>query len=275
MDKFLNKNSVSKLSKYEYRYAITFGEVAILHVGGKEIGNGIRDEGFTTKELKVIKENLGEQAEYISLSDNLPEELRNDNEAGVLVIRCVKNTDIEIPVSVDFADRLYKEQLNVKYDDKYFDKRRQKTLNKRARKNIVFGKNKIVHSEDYKQPSVESFSNLDNLSLVKDGFSKILGDKALELNGEGNWYDHDKSGIGFHGDAERKIVICLSLGKSSVLRYQWRMPGSSEHILKPIDININHGDIYVMSEKATGFDWKSRSKVRVVHAAGHKSYISK
>lgn len=30
-----------------------------------------------------------------------------------------------------------------------------------------------------------------------------------------------------------------------------------------------------MSEKATGNDWNRRSKVRVVHAAGHKSYIDK
>ena len=41
----------------------------------------------------------------------------------------------------------------------------------------------------------------------------------------------------------------------------------------PIDIKVNHGDIYIMSEKATGFDWKSRSKVRVVHAAGYQTYL--
>ena len=90
-----------------------------------------------------------------------------------------------------------------------------------------------------------------------------------------DWYDHNKSGIGFHGDAERKIVICLSLGQKSILRFQWRMPGSSEHNHPPTDLIVNHGDIYIMSEKATGFDWKKRSKVRVVHAAGHTSYINK
>ena len=103
----------------------------------------------------------------------------------------------------------------------------------------------------------------------------VLGEKANGLNAEGNHYDHSKSGIGFHGDAERKIVVCLSLGKTSTLRYHWRMPGSSEHKHKPIDIELNHGDVYVMSEKATGFDWKSRSLVRVVHGAGHSSYIDK
>ena len=35
---------------FSKRYAITFGEVAILHVGGKEIGNGIP--------WKRLKQNL-------------------------------------------------------------------------------------------------------------------------------------------------------------------------------------------------------------------------
>ena len=100
-----------------------------------------------------------------------------------------------------------------------------------------------------------------------------LGFKADGLNAEGNHYYDDTCGIGFHGDAERKIVICLSLGKPSTLRYRWRQPHSSEGFGPPIDINLSHGDVYVMSEKATGFDWRSRSKMRVVHAAGSKKYI--
>ena len=71
----------------------------------------------------------------------------------------------------------------------------------------------------------------------------------------------------------KKIVICLSLGKSTILRYHWRLPGSSDHKFEPTDIKLNHGDVYIMSEKATGWDWKLRSKVRVVHGAGSK-YIN-
>ena len=44
--------------------------------------------------------------------------------------------------------------------------------------------------------------------------------------------------------AERKIVVCLSLGKRSTLRYHWRKPGSSEHEsgLGPIAVDVEHGD---------------------------------
>lgn len=273
MDKFLKKTNDNTL--FQYRYAVTFGEVAIFHIGGTEFGTKIRDEGYTVNELQNLKNFIGDNAEYISLDNKLPENLRRDNEAGVLVIRCSNNPENTIPISTDFADKLYEEQLSIDYDDKYYDNRFQKILHKRARKNIVFGNTKIEHSEDYKQPSVKSFGDLYNLSRFKNLLPSFFGKKAEELNAEGNFYNHSKSGIGFHGDTERKIVICLSLGKSAILRFQWRLPFSSEHTCDPIDININHGDIYIMSEKASGFDWKSRSKVRVVHASGHEFYINK
>ena len=62
------------------------------------------------------------------------------------------------------------------------------------------------------------------------------------------------------------------MGQTSTLRYCWRLPGSSENG-PAVDLEIRHGDVYVMSEKATGYDWRCRSKVRVVHAAGAPKYI--
>jgi hypothetical protein len=65
------------------------------------------------------------------------------------------------------------------------------------------------------------------------------------------------------------------LGKTSTLRYYWRCPHSSENKYGPIDLTVKHGDVYIMSEKASGHDWKLRSKYRLVHAAGSKKYIGK
>ena len=42
------------------RYAITFGEVSILHVGGKEYGEK-RDVGFSCNELKEINKYAKEE----------------------------------------------------------------------------------------------------------------------------------------------------------------------------------------------------------------------
>ena len=79
--------------------------------------------------------------------------------------------------------------------------------------------------------------------------------------------------MGFHGDCERKIVISLSVGRKMTMRFFWRKPGSTENKIGPIDLELNHGDLYVMSEKATGNDWKKRSRYRVVHGVGSKKYI--
>ena len=198
------------------RYAITFGEVAILHIGGKEYKSKKIINGFSTEELIDIN-NKYENSEYISLTDNLPDEYKENNKAGVLIFR-YDNKKLEenynLPLNKLEADNLYNEQKNVKYDRKYWDNRRQKTLNKRARYNIVFGQKTIKNSKDYKQNSIIAFSSLKYMNKVRNNLKNILGDKSKKLNAEGNFYFEDKSGIGFHGDSERKIVICLSLGKA-------------------------------------------------------------
>ena len=98
---------------------------------------------------------------------------------------------------------------------------------------------------------------------IKNKLQDALGEKASDLQAEGNHYHHTTSGRAIMEIPKEKLIICLSLGKSSLIRFNWRMPYSSNHELNPIDIKLNHGDIYIMSEKATGYDWKQRSKVRV------------
>lgn len=54
-----------------------------------------------------------------------------------------------------------------------------------------------------------------------------------------------------------------------------RVPFKKRH---PLDFAFNPFDFVglvakVMSEKATGFDWRCRSKTRVVHGAGSSKYI--
>jgi len=96
----------------------------------------------------------------------------------------------------------------------------------------------------------------------------------IDLYAVGNHYYEFKSGIGFHGDAERKIVLCVSLGRSTTLRYCWRAPGSNDQFGEQIDLTVEGGNIYIMSEKATGFDFRNKNIYRLVHAAGHEKYFN-
>ena len=90
---------------------------------------------------------------------------------------------------------------------------------------------------------------------------------------EGNYYfDVAKCGIGFHGDAERKKVIALRLGQSIPLHFQWF------HKWLPLGerckLMLNEGDVYMMSQKATGWDWKKYSICSLRHAAGATKYLT-
>ena len=87
---------------YNSRYAITFGEIAILHVGGMEIGNKM-EKGYTVDELKNLENILGNNAEYISLSDKLPENLRKDNLGKEQKEKYAKLEKLIIPLLIKLA----------------------------------------------------------------------------------------------------------------------------------------------------------------------------
>ena len=106
----------------DVRYAITFGEVAILHVGSQEYGLGRRTNGYSVLELHQIAENLNrihspDIAKVISVSSALPDHLKDSStDAAVLVIR--RGSHI---IGGICADSLLAEQRGVDYD-KQIDK---------------------------------------------------------------------------------------------------------------------------------------------------------
>lgn len=74
------------------------------------------------------------------------------------------------------------------------------------------------------------------------------------------------------GDKERRIVVGLRIGATIPLHYQWFLR------FKPIGerqvLTLNHGDLYFMSEKATGNDWLKSSIYTLRHAAGCSKYTT-
>ena len=111
------------------------------------------------------------------------------------------------------------------------------------------------------------------LSKIRDTLPTFLGNKATEMACEGNYYyDVSKCRIGFHGDGERKRVVGLRLGASIPLHYQWFQ--KSRPVGERSIIMLNHGDLYVMSEKAVGTDWLYKNTLTLRHAAGSKKYTT-
>jgi hypothetical protein len=90
-----------------------------------------------------------------------------------------------------------------------------------------------------------------------------LGDLVAEGN---RYYDPANCYIGFHGDKERNVVIAVRLGESMPIHFQQYIGG--EVIGKRTSIDLHHGDIYVMSERAVGKNWLKRNVITYRHAAG-------
>jgi hypothetical protein len=269
------------------RYAITFGEQAESQPGGTIIGSGVAEHGFSISELEAIAKRLGNDAAVVHRLDGvLPADQRKGNEAAVLVIKngidLVMKHDSSLPSSSvavsdkqqSFANRMLKEQQGIAYDRHSFDRVRQRTCQKIARYNAVFADKAVPHSDDYRQSTVTAYASVPCLSKLRAALQSVFGDRAKELNAEGNcYYNGKRCGIGFHGDLERKIVICASLGATMVLRFCWRAPWSKAFCTKPVDLTLRHGDLYIMSEKASGNDWQDLSCYRVLHAAGASKYL--
>ena len=94
-----------------------------------------------------------------------------------------------------------------------------------------------------------------------------FGPKTQGLNMEGNYYYNNAvCGIGFHGDTERRKVIGIRLGANLPIHFQRFLRHQTYG--DPYVIPLDGGDMYVMSEKAVGADWKSSSILTLRHAVG-------
>lgn len=240
------------------RYAITCGDDV-------EGGAPACHRGFFAHELAELCA-ITDTAELVRLDAELPASFRtaDTGEAAVLVIR---------NAAKGAASRLLREQQQCTYDTHFFDATRQQTVQRHSRRSLYFAERGMPHSRDYRRRTVVALETVPELRRFLAQLPAWFGKKAAGLRVKANRYCARTGGIGFHGDAERNRVLCLSLGAPMTLRYHWRPPHSCEHRFAPIDIHLRHGDVYIMSEKATGNDWHHVERMRVVHAAGAQKFI--
>lgn len=221
------------------------------------------DAGFNLEDLLHIQKHFRDTEMY-DLNENsfVPEIIETVPKAYILVIRN----------AIDYADDLFKELLGLDWDSKAL--MRGKVMNKRARYNLCFGDYDQNHDYPLGKGTVVSWNRTPLLQTVKHTFDNILNDKAdnYKLFAEGNYYyDTSKCGIAFHRDFERKKVIGLRLGASIPLVFQWYT--NSRPISHKLVFNLNHGDMYIMSEKATGNDGV-KTTYTLKHAAGCEKYTN-
>jgi len=159
---------------------------------------------------------------------------------------------------------------------------RDETIKKMKENKTYFKENEFgkspPHPDLVAKGTIYKFTDLPLTNKIRETLPTLFGEKANNLLAEGNYYyDLEKTGIGFHGDSERKDVIGVRTGEDEEsgfpLHYQWFQ--NRNPIGERVQIDLKNGDIYVMSEKAVGRDWK-RSKDSLLtlrHAAGGPQYL--
>lgn len=272
-------------------YTLTFGNRAENHKGMQIIGNqldhglshddlitiqkGFEDEGYETELINLNKLLVNDNNETNDSDDSLNADTNNsesidtiessDTEtAELLIIR----KGLERFVNVN---TLFTEQKKLKKDTQAYMYGR--VVNKKARYNLCFSD--FSQTADYpnKKGTIYNFSgsNVKTLNRLRNKISELH--KLLEnLQCEGNYYyDINKTFIGFHGDTEREIVIGCRLGVDFPFYYRWYYKNQPcGNLLK---LNLSRGDMYIMSDKAVGRDWKKSSIYTLRHAAGPEELI--
>lgn len=257
------------MTNFTSTVTLTFGDVAENHNKMQKIGN-LATVGFDYQDLISTQKHFTAQncvTELIDLS------IGATDPAYVLIIRNGVNT--LLAKNNLNSDSFYTEQMSLDHDKKYFAY--GTVRNKHARWNLCFGP--YSQEPDYQSGKgrIIQYSDVPHVDIIRKSLPAFFGQKAENLVVEGNYYyDLKKTYIGFHGDSERRKVIAVRLGQSFPLHYQWYTPNSAgkvEPIGEPFHFMLNHGDMYVMSEKAVGTDWKSRKEPTLRHAAGDYSLV--
>lgn len=260
-------NMASDMNVERSTITLTFGDQAENHVGMEKLGKMVESGmGFHLDDLEAIKlrfEEIGVTTVLHHLGDN----------AYLLVLQnavdaLLQRNDEEIPRTQ--AD-LFQEQAALNVDKHAFMYGR--VVEKSARWNLCFDEEGQEPDYQHGKGRIISYADAPIMALVLSQFEEMFGPKAANLKGEGNYYyDVDKCGIGYHGDAERRKVIAIRLGAPNPIHYQWYQEGLPirEHMVFP----LNGGDIYVMSEKTVGTDWRKKKIPTLRHAVGCAKYTA-
>lgn len=233
---------------------ITFGDVAENHVGMQKVGtlsqNGYSIDELEEYEAKMLK--LGYEACLIRIDNYIDVQVEP---AGILIVKNYCSSHKEV----------FDELASLDWDSKAFMYGR--VVNKHARRNLIFSDEDQEPDYEHGKGRIISFTHVPLLGKFRE---KITKDFEKDLHAEGNYYhDLSKCGIGWHGDAERKKVIGCRFGDPYSLFFRWHL--GKKAISERLEIELDSGDIYMMSEKASGNDWKLRTVPTLRHSAGYSN----
>ena len=265
---------------------LTFGDAAENHAGMKMIGEKLGPgQGFNLNDLITIKKSMksiGVDSNIVDLSEFLQEYLEKQDEtipvaekAYILVMKGAATGLVQRKISTTITqlDMFNEQTTRLKYDKQAL--MRGRVVNKHARWNLCFDDESCTADYQKGKGTIVAYKEVPLMKAVRDQFNELFGPKAADLKVEANYYyDTTKCGISWHGDSERVKVIAMRLGYVSMpIHFQWFY--KNKPIGERITIPLDPGDMYIMSEKAVGTDWRTSVKFPTLrHATGCQKFLT-
>lgn len=212
--------------------SITFCDQGENHVGMQTIGK-LAETGYSGDQMNAFQqffESQNYQTELIQLNtiETMPY-------ASLLIVKNYLSPEENVS--------MMSELVSLVWDKKA--KMYGRVINKKARYNLCIAD--FDQEPDYDSGKGRIYKwgspSLTRLSSVHDSLLSL--DPMLGVAEMNYYYDVEKCNIGYHGDAERKRVVCLRVGQSIPLKYRWYNKGSPT--TQELSRVINGGDLYIMN----------------------------
>lgn len=247
---------------------LTFGDRAENHVGMQIIGT-LAENGFSIQNLESCAqrfEQVGCICEMIDLNIFLPPGAMAE-EAKLLIIR--NGVNALLSEHGANADQMFEELVGLKWDKKA--KMYGRVVNKTARYNLCLDLAAQEPNYEEGRGRIVAYDSVPLTRHIRSVLPNFI-EGGEDLAGELNYYYKKECGIGFHGDKERLKVLAIRLGESPPIHYQWFFKGNP--VGTRAILPLNHGDMYVMSQKTTGNDWKKKNIYTLRHATGNNKFTA-
>jgi hypothetical protein len=232
--------------------------------------------GLTAEELAALRDffrGLGLTCRLVNLQD----EADAGPEAWVLL---VKNGFAALGADAQAVWSEMKSLGEAGVDRMFLNARRGIVQNKRARWN--FNVADAAQTADIAQGkgTVYAFEQLPELAKLRKGLARLQeAEESLSrleaLLAEANVYYSSDTGIGFHGDSERQVVIGACVGvKRSI---EWQAFEQTLPVGERIAMELEQGDVYFMDVAATGHSWKANGyrSLHFRHRAGFEKWLKR
>lgn len=225
---------------FDESYTLTFSDSSDAKRTGKL--------GFSIAELQKVQkefEKKGFTCELIDLNIVLPPAhvIVDTPKARVLIIR----QGVRDFGTGSDADGILQKLKTLPWDDRVWFK--HKPVKNPMRHHLRFGE--VEYNSD--EGHVVALKSIPDIVRIRQTLNEMYSYRGVEFDVEGDrFYNPETCGREPWGDQDRRFVVGVQLGAMMKMAFTWYYHESP--FSQPVVIELQHGDIFMLSDKAVGHD---------------------